>query len=70
MQLLTIVTAISFSLCITLVLLTNYTGYDSSSTWMASDEEYVYTETVSYLEQAEAQKYMLPILSFLPFPKS
>jgi 4-amino-4-deoxy-L-arabinose transferase-like glycosyltransferase len=56
MQLLTIVTAISFSLCITLVLLTNYTGYDSSSTWMASDEEYVYTETVSYLEQAEAQK--------------
>jgi len=51
-----IVGVISLLLCLSLVLLTNYTGYDSSSTFMASNEWYVYTQTVNYLEQAGAQK--------------
>jgi len=43
-------------LSLSIVLLTNYTGYDVNWPWFASNEEYVYTETINYLETAGAEK--------------
>jgi len=43
-------------LSLSIVLLTNYTGYDVNWPWFASNEEYVYNETVNYLETAGAEK--------------
>jgi len=43
-------------LSISIILLTNYSGYDISDPWLASSEEYVYGETVDYLESAGAKK--------------
>ncbi len=55
-KLLCVSAVIILALCLSLVLLTNYTGYDIISTFLASNEEYVYSQTVSFLEQAGAQK--------------
>jgi len=43
-------------LSLSIVLLTNYTGYDINWPWFSSNEEYVYTETIDYLETAGAEK--------------
>jgi len=43
-------------LSLSVVLLTNYTGYDVNWPWLASNEEYVYGETIDYLEKAGARK--------------
>jgi len=43
-------------LSLSVVLLTNYTGYDINWPWLASNEEYVYSETIDYLEKAPARK--------------
>jgi len=43
-------------LSLSIVLLTNYTGYDINWPWFASNEEQVYHETIDYLEEAGAKK--------------
>jgi hypothetical protein len=55
-RLLAMAAVVTLSLCLTLVLLTNYTGYDTGSKWVSTNEESVYTETANFLEHAGAQK--------------
>jgi hypothetical protein len=43
-------------LSLSLILLTNYTGYDINWPWFTSDEEDVDRETINYLEEAGAKK--------------
>ena len=45
-----------FSLSLSVVLLRNYTGYDTFSPVFASNEEEVYKETIEFLEGAGAEK--------------
>jgi len=54
--LLVVLASFSLFLCLSIVLLTNYTGYDVDWPWLPSNEEYVYSETIDYLEGAGAKK--------------
>ena len=45
-----------FFISMSVVLLTNYTGYDIVWSWFSSNEEKVYSETINYLEEAGAKK--------------
>jgi len=47
---------IALFLTVSLLLITNYTGYDIAWAVFQSNEEYVYNKTVDYLESAEAKK--------------
>jgi hypothetical protein len=55
-SLLVLLATLSIFLSMTIVLLTNYTGYDINWAWFTSNEEYVYKETIKYLEEAGAKK--------------
>ena len=54
--LLVVFTTFFLFLSLSIVLLTNYTGYDINWPWFASNEEQVYHETIDYLEGAGAKK--------------
>jgi uncharacterized membrane protein len=45
-----------FFISMTIVLLTNYSGYDIVWSWFSSNEEKVYSQTINYLEEAGAKK--------------
>lgn len=53
-----------FSLSLSLVLLRNYTGYDTLGPVFASNEEQVYEETIDFLEEAGAEKMYATSPSF------